>query len=170
MLTEIFNEAFGMIAVTFLAFGAATSDDRKQLKLTNIGLIFLAVQVSVGSSLFAGLTIVLSIVRNFAVLHFSHVQWLKTAFMLLFVSLLCFSVVNINVEQWFNVLPALGGVVGSYAVLYLARNQRTLAFLCTSGIWMAFGVNTGLFSVVMTETILSLSLMIRLVKLYRIKQ
>ena len=66
-------------------------------------------------------------------------------------------------------LPALGGVVGSYAVLYLAHNQRTLAFLCTSGIWMAFGVNTGLFSVVMTETTLSLSLMIRLVKLYRVK-
>lgn len=167
MLSALFSEAFGLIAITFLALGAATSDDRKQLKLTNVGLMFLATQIALASSVFAGITIVLSIIRNATMLKFPKAQNIKLAFMTLFVGLLCYSLVNVNAETWYSVLPALGGVVGSYAVLYLERNQRTLAFLITSGIWMVFGVNTGIFSVVMTETILSLSLMFRMVKLMR---
>ena len=169
MLTEIFNEALGMVAIAFLAFGAATSDDRKQLKLTNIGLIFLASQVAMSNSSFAAFTIMCSIIRNAAMLRFSHHQLLKLAFMLLFVSLLCYSAINFSYAQWYNILPASGGVLASYAVLYLQRNQRTLAFFVTSGMWLIFGVHTGIFSVVMTEVILSMSLMIRFVKLSRAK-
>ena len=89
MLTELFNEAFGMIAITFLAFGAATSDDRKQLKLTNVGLIFLAAHVSRQLDIcrFDDCAVYRS--QRYS-LHFAHVQWLKTAFMLMFVGLLCF--------------------------------------------------------------------------------
>ncbi len=165
MLTILFNEMFGFMAISFLALGAATSNDEKQLKLTNVGLVFLAFQIALTNSAFAAVTIVLSIIRNLVMLRFSGLHAIKVAFMLLFVGLLCYSIVNATGATWFSILPALGGVVGSYAVLYLQRNQRTIAFLITSGIWMTYGVQTGLFSVVMTEVILSMSLMVRMYKL-----
>lgn len=158
---KIVAESVGFVATAIFIYSSSLTDDKKLSFFYTIGCFLLASHLLLLGSMYAGVVTAISGFRNLLA-PFDKSGKLKKAFMMVFITLLAYSIAK--ADTFIDVIPALASVVMSYAFLYTTKNALSACIFVSASLWLMVGISLGSVSLIILEASTMATLLYRVIK------